>query len=293
MKAPLSVGQLAVTVLSLSSVASALAWPRWLPEVDSLVVRQEDEDTSGDSPAPKPTPPPSKSDAPSEDEEPPKTTSRSPFEPITSNLNTGGRNTGTATGTGRANGTATRAPHRTMFNPMDPAGSVVMVTPAPTDGFQLYKIGEYVTWGWNYTNLQGTPTAIDLYVRCSKVPQPWTLTQNMSFAETGSYTWDTGAFQSSVVANPLLTEQYTLVINDADTGPSATPEPGYLAPFSGFYFGLYEGQEYHDTNDGWQCASCSGAMSGLVDRRGVGVAAVMSVATVLSFTWFVAGFGAF
>lgn len=224
-----------------------------------------------------------------------KTTSANPFEPITTDLNTGGRKTGTATGTGSSggNGTRTSAPERTQFDPMDPVGGVVMVTPAVTAGTQLYKIGDYVTWGWNYTNLQGSPTAIDLYVKCSRVPQPWTLTQNMTFQETGSYTWDTGSFQKSAVSNPLLTDQYTLVINDADTGPSATAEPGYLAPFSGFYFGMYEKQEYHDTNDGWQCASCSGAMSGLVDNRGLGVAVVMSAATVLSFTWFVAGFGAF
>jgi hypothetical protein len=167
-----------------------------------------------------------------------------------------------------------------------------MVTPGVFDGTQLYKIGDYVTWGWNYTNLQGTPTAIDVYVKCSKVPQPWTLTQNMSFTDPGTYTWDTEKFQKSNVANPLLTEQYTLVIADADGGISATPEPGYLAPYSLFYFGLYEKQEYHDNNDGYQCASCSGAGSGM-DNRAVGVAVVMSAVTVFSFTWFVSGLGAF
>lgn len=216
------------------------------------------------------------------------------MEPITTNLNTGGlTRAGTATGRPSGNSTRTRAPTKTQFNPQDPAGGVVMVTPAVTAGYQLYKFGDWVTWGWNYTNLKGAPTAIDLYVKCSSVPQPWTVTQNMSFATSGSFTWDTGAYQSSHAANPLLTEEYTLVIADSDGGISATPEPGYLAPFSGFLFGLYAPQRYDDSNEGWQCASCSGAMSGLVDSRAVGVAVVTSAVTVLSFTWFVAGFEAF
>ncbi len=167
----------------------------------------------------------------------------------------------------------------------------MMVTPAVTAGSQLYKLGDFVTWGWNYTDVQGTPTAIDLYIKCSKVPQPWTLTQNMSYAEVGSFTWDTDKFtkEDNQIKTPLLVEQYTLVIADADGGITATPEPGYLAPYSGFTFGLYTGQPYSDTNDGWQCASCSGAMSGLVSSHEVGAALVMTAATVLSFTWFVAG----
>lgn len=210
------------------------------------------------------------------------------------NLNTGGiTKPGSATGSGKASGNSTRttAPKKTTFNPQDPAGGVVMVTPAPTDGFQLYKIKDFVTWKWNYTNLQATPTGIDLFVKCSRVPQPWTLTANMSFATPGTYTWDTGAFQESNVATPLLTDMYTLVIADVDGGISATPVAGYLAPYSGFTFGLYTPQQYQNNSDGWQCASCSGAMSGL-DNRAVGLAVVMSVVTVLSFTWFVAGFGA-
>ncbi|KAK4153676.1 hypothetical protein C8A00DRAFT_15104 [Chaetomidium leptoderma] len=293
MKAPLSAAQLAVALLSLTPAVSALAWPRWLPELDALVVRQDDKSQlrpnmpPADSSSPTPTPSPSKND----DNETKKTTKSGAMEPVMTNLNTGGITQSEATGTGRMTGNSTRtsAPKKTEFDPQDPVGGVVMVTPAAIAGFQLYKIGEFVTLGWNYTNLQATPTGIDLYLKYSKVPQPWTITQNMSFADVGTYTWDTEKFQKSNVANPLLTEQYTLVIADADGGISATPEPGYLAPYAGFMFGLYEKQDYHDTGDGWQCASCSGAMSGL-DNRAVGVAVTMSALTVLSFTWFVAGF---
>ncbi|KAK4146400.1 uncharacterized protein C8A04DRAFT_9923 [Dichotomopilus funicola] len=299
MKAPLSAGQLAVALLSLTPAVSALAWPRWLPELDSLVVRQDD-GSSTDTPSATPTPSPNPSDntntgnnkGDSTDEQQTTTTGKN-NEPQQTNLNTGGiKQTGSHTATMTGNRTTTHRSKHTMFDPQAPPGGVVMVTPAVTDGLALYKIGSKVTWGWNYTNVQGTPTGIDIYVKCSKVPQPWTVTQNMTYTKTGNYTWDTKQFQTDNVANPLLTEMYTLVIADADTGISATPEPGYLAPYSGFSFGLYEPQEYHDNGDGYQCASCSGAMSSL-DPRAVSVAVMMSTVTVLSFTWFVAGFGAF
>ncbi|KAL2271895.1 hypothetical protein VTJ83DRAFT_1266 [Remersonia thermophila] len=292
-----SAGHLAVALLSLTPAVTALQWPRWLPEIDTLVVRQE-ETPKEDGPSPTPTPKPSPTESPKEDEnkdDDQKTTTSGPLKPIFTDLNTGGLDrTESGTGTAKATGnrTTTRPASRTQYDPQDPVGGVVMLTPAPTDpNYPLFKIGEFVTWGWNYTNVQATPTAIDIYLKCSKVPQPWTLTANMSFAEPGSYTWDTKKFQTENVDNPLLTEQYTLVIADADGGISATPEPGYLAPANALTFGMYHPQEYHDTHDGWQCASCSGAMSN-VDRRAFGVAAAMSAATVLSFTWFVAGFGA-
>lgn len=215
------------------------------------------------------------------------------MQPITTNLNTGGMTkTGTATDGATSNSTRTSAPKKTQFNPQDPAGGVAMITPSVMDGLQLYKIEDKIKWVWNYTNLQGKPAAIDVYIKCSKVAQPWTLTQNMSFAEPATFVWDTDAFKKKSVATPLLTEQYTLVIADSDGGISAAPEAGFLAPFSGISFGLYEKKAYHDNGDGYQCASCSGAMSGL-DTRAVGVAMAMSAVTVLSFTWFVVGVGAF
>ena len=81
----------------------------------------------------------------------------------TTNLNTGGRPKSTGTDKDKSSGTKTsKAPKHTMFNEQDPAGSVVMITPAVTAGLQLYRIDDHVTFGWNYTNLQGTPTAIDV-----------------------------------------------------------------------------------------------------------------------------------
>lgn len=235
--------------------------------------------------APAPTPTPSETTATN--------TERATTGVPQTNLNTGGRSqTGSATATGslaKGNGTRTSGGRHTMFNPQDPAGSVVMLTPAITDGSQLYKMKDFVTWGWNYTNLQATPTAVDLKI--SAVKQTWTLTQNMTFATKGSYTWDTAAFQSANIANPLPVEQYTLIIHDSDGSATQTAEAGYLAPFSGFIFGLYTPKPVVDS-DQFVCVTCNGGLS-VMERRAVGGAVVMSILTVFSFTWFVAGFGAF
>lgn len=206
---------------------------------------------------------------------------------ITTNLNTGGMSTSAPSGT--AKGNSTSKPTHTVYNDEDPAGSVVMITPAATLGTQLYKIGDFVTWAWNYTNLQGPPTAIDVLVSCSTASNTWTLTQNMTFATEGAFTWDTGAYQHTAVASPLLTEEYTLIIFDADSSISATAEAGYLAAFDGFVFGMYTPQPYTPLSD-WQCATCSAAVSDM-DKRALGFALTMSIITVLSFTWFVTGIG--
>ncbi len=179
-----------------------------------------------------------------------------------------------------------------MFGPTDPAGSVVMVTPAATAPTQLYKIGDTITWKWNYTNLLGKPTAIDVLASVKSVSRTYTLTQNMTFATQGSFTWDTNAYQSqdAIKSIPLPVEQYTLIIFDAESSVSATVDPGYLGTFEGFSFGMYTPQPYTPLASGWQCASCSAAVSDM-DRRAIGFALTMCLVTVLSFTWFVTGFG--
>ncbi|CAK7223326.1 hypothetical protein SBRCBS47491_005170 [Sporothrix bragantina] len=286
MKPSQTLGHLAVAVLSMSSVSSAFSWPN----MDAIIVRADASKTSTTTPA--------KTDSPTAADN-------------TFNLNTGaqatstatekqtGKATGkttttgktTATGTGKDSGSdsnKTTAATHTTFNAADPAGGIVMLTPATTANMELYKIGDYVTWGWNYTDLQATPTAIDILASCSFATRTWTLTQNMTFETLGSYTWDTGAFQSSNIASPLLTEEYTLIIYDADSSISATAEAGYLDTYDGFTFGMYAPQSYTPLADGWTCATCSGALSE-TERRALGFALTMSIITVFSFTWFVTG----
>lgn len=217
----------------------------------------------------------------------PTTTGKQPPQVTTTNLNNAGI---TTTGHGGNGTTQTAPPTHTEFPAQDPPGNVVMVTPAATQqGTNLYKIGDTVTWGWNYTNLQGTPTAVDILVSVSS-SATFTLTQNMTFETPGVYKWDTGKYNADHVGNQLPTEQYTLVIYDADGSPTTTAEAGYLAPFSGFKFGLYAPSPPVPLAD-YHCATCSGVL-GSAERRAIGMAAAVSVVTVLSFTWFVVGFGA-
>ncbi|CAK7242150.1 MAG: hypothetical protein STHCBS139747_003630 [Sporothrix thermara] len=294
MKPSQTLGHVAAALLSMSSVASAFSWP----DVNAIVVRADATQTSS---APEKTADPADADntfnlntgaqiiSTATEKETGKETGKTTAKET--GKTTGKTTTGKATATGKdsdSESNKTAAATHTTFNAADPAGGIVMLTPATTANMELYKIGDYVTWGWNYTNLQATPTAIDILASCSFATRTFTLTQNMTFETLGSYTWDTGAYQSSNIASPLLTEEYTLIIYDAESSVSATAEAGYLDTFDGFTFGMYAPQSYTPLADGWTCATCSGALSD-TERRALGFALTMSIITVFSFTWFVTG----
>ncbi|KAJ0297055.1 hypothetical protein COL5a_010770 [Colletotrichum fioriniae] len=260
----------------------ASAWPKWLPDVDALVVRQNDESSTAAATQTATAKTGATASATATAQE------TNTGGAKTTNLNTAKLPTGTETGTGTKTGTSKSK--STSFDDTDPAGGITMITPAATaQSINLYKIGDYVTWGWNYTNLQASPTAIDVLVSCSSMAQTWTLTQNMTFAQPASFTWDSSV-QATDPSAPLRNDEYTLVIYDAESSVSATAQPGYLGVYSSFKFGMYKAQEYKPLNE-WNCATCSAA-SGL-DSKALGMAVGMSILTVASFTWFVAGVGMF
>ena len=118
-----------------------------------------------------------------------------------------------------------------------------MITPAATAQSQFYKIGDWVTFAWNYTSVSSMPSAIDVLATCSANQATYTLAVNQSTEETGIVLWDTGKYQASA-SIPLLTETYTLLIYDADSSISATAAAGYLAVQSTFTFGMYTKQAY-------------------------------------------------
>jgi len=302
MRTTLSVRQLAVAFLSLSPAVSALAWPGFLPDVDALVVRQESDAESQTSPTPTASPTRNTNNN-NDDEETEESATGRTTTTTGRNLNTAtapgaGMNTARppdeseASGTNTRNGTRPTATKSEIFDERLPPGNVVMLTPAPTErGPFLHKIGDYVTWGWNYTNLLGTPTAIDVMITRPAVSMTWTLTTNMSFHPTGgSYTWDTKAYQSANAARPLGTDNYNLIIKDSDGSVDERPPAGYLQAFVGHKFGLYQPAAYTPLDE-WVCATCSAASSEQ-NGRALGAAVGMCVATVLSFTWFVGGLGA-
>jgi len=159
-----------------------------------------------------------------------------------------------------------------------------MVTPSALATASYYKIKDYVTFGWNYTSLSVTPSAVDVLASCTANQATYTIALNQSITgPTGAVTWDTGAYQASATI-PLLTETYTLIIHDAAKEIDATASPGYLSTYEQFTFGMYVPQAYTPIAD-YVCATCSGAMSSM-ERQTMGFMLGMAGLTVLSFGWF-------
>ncbi|KAI0402647.1 hypothetical protein F4802DRAFT_347845 [Xylaria palmicola] len=274
--------QILTIALALSPLAAA--WSQWLPDVDSLVVRQDDKSSTQED---KSTQTPSPQSSATDDA--PKETGTS--KPTQTSKDDDDSATTTGTSKGSSKTTKTSAPKHTTFNPLDPPGGVAMIDPATTAAMPLYRIDntEAITWKWNYTSLQGKPSAVDVLISCSKATATWTLTQNMTFAPTATFTWDTNKYQQEQIGNQLPVEKYTLLIHDSEGSFTDTPEPGYLSPYAGFQFGLYTAKPYNDLNQ-WKCATCSAAAG--LDRQTLGFALSTTLLTVLSFTWYVTGFAA-
>lgn len=115
------------------------------------------------------------------------------------------------------------------------------MTPNALAGSQFYKVGDYVTFAWNYTSLSQTPTAIDILATCTANQATYTIAVNQS-AEHTSVVWDTKKTPAGQV--PFLTGEYKLLIYDAESSVSAAPRAGYLAVFNTFQFGMYTPQPY-------------------------------------------------
>jgi len=178
----------------------------------------------------------------------------------------------------------------TEFDPRLPAGGVSMITPAVLAGAQYYKIGDWVTFAWNYTSLSAPPKHIDVLATCSANQATYTLAVNQTFQHTQKILWDTGAYQSSATV-PLLTETYTLIIYDAASSISAQPQAGYLGVSDQWSFGMYVPQKYTPLSS-FSCATCNGAMSS-TERQTLAFLVGMGTITVLTFTWFANSFGLF
>ncbi|RGP63392.1 hypothetical protein FSPOR_8670 [Fusarium sporotrichioides] len=252
--------QVAVCLTSLAPLATA--WPSWFPNADSVVVRRV---------VPENLPLETQVLKPRQDtttEEDATSTKKSPKQ---TNLNTAKVETGTETGTategdstetGKETGkkksgtkTGTSAPKRTTFSADVQPGGLSMTLPdtmyVPTP---LIKIGDYATFGWNYTSLEGTPTAIDVLVSQSSAGETYTLTANMTFETNPTYVWDTSKEASDPDA-PLPVGMYTLIIKDSDSEITDVPSPGYLAVQKTFQFGMYTPAAYTPYPQ-WNCDIC-------------------------------------
>lgn len=116
-----------------------------------------------------------------------------------------------------------------------------MVTPNALAGDQYYKVGDWVTFAWNYTSVSVMPTAIDVLASCTANQATYTIAVNMSATQT-QVLWDTKNTPDGQA--PFLTEKYTLIIYDSELSATAPARAGYLGAYSGFTFGMYTPQPY-------------------------------------------------
>jgi hypothetical protein len=168
-----------------------------------------------------------------------------------------------------------------------------LITPQPLAGPQYYKIGTNFTFVWNYTSLSKPPAAIGIYaaVTTDLTTKTFTFAQNMSFDATQTVVFNTKNTEDAV-GQVLLTADYTLIVFDAQQGPSAQPSAGQLGSWKQFTFGMYTPQPYTPLSD-FQCPTCLKSLG--IDRTKVhamGFVLACAAITIASFTWFSATFGA-
>ncbi|PWY75534.1 hypothetical protein BO70DRAFT_354459 [Aspergillus heteromorphus CBS 117.55] len=204
-----------------------------------------------------------------------------------------------STGTGTGTGTTTKSSTTGQTTSTSGSTGTSNTTYTGTGGISMldpneysttyYKIGNYVTFEWNYTSLSVTPSGVNVVASCSLNSHTYTISSNMSVSPTGKVVWDTKKYQANATV-PLLTASYTLIIWDAAKGISATASAGHLAAAS-HSFAMYVPQPYTPLN-GFICATCSFALSE-IERLGLKFAFGMMAITIASFTWFAGDFGVF
>src|SRR5579862_8109686 len=82
-----------------------------------------------------------------------------------------GSNSGSSAATGSGNNTKTTKSKISDIDPRLPAGGIMMITPSALAAPSYYKIGDFVTFAWNYTSLSVTPSAIDVVASCQRNEQ--------------------------------------------------------------------------------------------------------------------------
>ncbi|KAL4983262.1 hypothetical protein BDW68DRAFT_38474 [Aspergillus falconensis] len=197
----------------------------------------------------------------------------------------------THTGGSSSNSTSTHASNSTTTS-VDarlPPGGISMLTP-DSASTTYFKIGDILTFVWNYTSLSITPTAVNVVASCSLNSATYTISSNMSVEQTQTVTWDTGKFQANATA-PLLTATYTMIVYDESKDIDDTASAGELSSQNRYYFGMYTPEPYTDLPN-FVCATCNGALSA-TGLLGLKMAMGMGLITIASFTWFAGSFGVF
>ncbi|KAF8067911.1 hypothetical protein FPV67DRAFT_1164463 [Lyophyllum atratum] len=143
-----------------------------------------------------------------------------------------------------------------------PAG-LLTITQPPQTATSFYKIApsNFVTFGWNFSFIQVTPTHLTVSAVCENGnTYPVGPTDGVIPGTATEVVWDLFSYQQNHPNTPLAPAQYTLQIWD-DRGPGAGRAPGYMQANTGLKFALYTPQTYTGLADGWSCTTCSAAWS--------------------------------
>ncbi|KAJ5631550.1 uncharacterized protein N7484_011650 [Penicillium longicatenatum] len=270
------------TFLLLGTIAAAWPWSNYGQVFGGNMLDKRADETSTASTSEQTTSVASQTSTKSSSETDTSTNTKTASDETTS----GSTTTGTSKNTKTKSSTTTSS---VSINPAAGAGGISMLTPDSTTT-TYYKIGQNITFVWNYTSVTVSPTAVDVVASCSLNSATYTVTKNMSMEATGTAIWDTGEYEKTATI-PLLTASYTLFVYDADKSLSDTASAGYLGSDTGYSFGMYFTQSPTSLS-GFFCVTCNGALSD-TNRQGLKFVVGMAMLTVLSFTWFAGSFGLF
>ncbi|KAJ5659257.1 hypothetical protein N7507_005708 [Penicillium longicatenatum] len=270
------------TFLLLGTIAAAWPWSNYGQVFGGNMLDKRADETSTASTSEQTTSVASQTSTKSSSETDTSTNTKTASDETTS----GSTTTGTSKNTKTKSSTTTSS---VSINPAAGEGGISMLTPDSTTT-TYYKIGQNITFVWNYTSVTVSPTAVDVVASCSLNSATYTVTKNMSMEATGTAIWDTGEYEKTATI-PLLTASYTLFVYDADKSLSDTASAGYLGSDTGYSFGMYFTQSPTSLS-GFFCVTCNGALSD-TNRQGLKFVVGMAMLTVLSFTWFAGSFGLF
>jgi len=134
-----------------------------------------------------------------------------------------------------------------------PPGTISFTIPAQTQTASYYKImaNNPITFGWNFTSLLSTPTALTVQAFCSSNGNTYRVgptgaqgtVEGVIPGTATQVVWDAFAQQNEPNANPLIPATYTLRIFD-ERGFTAGAAPGLLTPNSAVKFAMYKPADY-------------------------------------------------
>ncbi|KAK9721489.1 hypothetical protein K7432_003370 [Basidiobolus ranarum] len=169
----------------------------------------------------------------------------------------------TNTGSNNTNSTDNSSNNSTADIPANyPSGRLDLIKPANEyNSLVLFGIGSNVSFAWKYgTYLRILPEYLIFDIKVPGDQSYYTIGSNIT--NTTEWVWDTSSFNQTKLTQG---KGYTLFISNQN-GPTASPEPGQLAPFS-LSFNMY------NPVNGPICATClSSAISHHVNHIALGLA---------------------